>query len=691
MRRDLQIPGIAAACAIAVAPVYSQEADSRQEVIVTARKVEEELRAVPMSVQALAGDYLEKARITRLYELQFAVPGLVINTSGFSGAGFSLRGVADQRVAGLSVAPYLNGVYLGSANLVARMFDLERVEVVKGPQGTLYGRNSTGGSMNFITRAPEDSFSGELEGSFGSFETARARGHLNLAVNNRVAARFAFIAADGDGYIRNSVDDRRFGEEDFWGARGSLRIAATDALTIDLMAQHVRDDGASSELWTPRPDFLAEPRDIRLTTVTQANPYLVSEIDNADIDLRLELDAITLRSITAFARSEVRNLDDCAGLPQLQGCVRTVLPAKFAQWSQEFQLTFLGNGHVDGLIGAYFADADGDQHFRQLLPLQNPRPLNDLSSHSEEAAAALFGQASYRFAPAWTATAGVRRSRLKKRDAAIGNGVQDRPTLTIAEREEEEATWRFDLQHAVSDDVRLYAGVSTGYKSGGVIMTSLRVGDPDEFGPEHVVACELGAKAQWLDRRVTLNVAAFRNDYKDMQVSRTALRNGNVIVEVDNAARAEIYGIDTDLEVRPTDRLKFQAAAVWLPKREFVSYVGGANGFTLSGNTLVRSPEWSATGAIDYVLPLRGAGELTTRAEYSLRSGYFYTPENEPQFFQDGFGLLNVSLRFESANERWYVFASGKNLTGEDYFNQVFLQSSPGYPATFEIGGGHRF
>src|ERR1700741_4794320 len=126
MKRGLRIPGTAALCVVAAAPVYSQEADPRQEVIVTARKVEEELRAVPMSVQALAGEYLETAHITRVYDLQFAVPGLVVNTSGFSGPGFSLRGVADQRVAGLSVAPYLNGVYLGSANLVARMVDLER-------------------------------------------------------------------------------------------------------------------------------------------------------------------------------------------------------------------------------------------------------------------------------------------------------------------------------------------------------------------------------------------------------------------------------------------------------------------------------------------------------------------------------------------------------------------------------------
>ena len=270
-----------------------------------------------MSVQALSGDELNRAGITRLYELQFAVPGLVVNTVGMFGAGFSLRGIADQLVGGMAVAPYLDGVYLGNANLaLARMFDLERVEVLKGPQGTLYGRNSTGGSINFITRSPQDVFSAEVEGSYGSFETTRVQGHVNVPLEKN-ALRLAFIASEGDGYIRNSVDDRTFGEEDFWGVRAALRIHSTDNLDIDVMAQHIRDDGASAELWTPNPRYLVDRNDIRLTTVTLANPYLISEIDNLAINLSYDLEFATLRSITGYARSKIRNLDDCAGMP---GC-----------------------------------------------------------------------------------------------------------------------------------------------------------------------------------------------------------------------------------------------------------------------------------------------------------------------------------------------------------------------------------
>lgn len=667
------------------------EAKTTMEIIVTARKIEEDLQGIPMSVQALSGDFLDEAGSTRLYELQFAVPGLVVNSTGMAGAGFSLRGIADQRVTGLSVAPHFNGVYLGNANLaIARMFDLERIEVLKGPQGTLYGRNATGGSINFITRAPQDAFSAEIEGTYGSFETTRVQGHLNLPFQSS-AFRLAFITSDGDGYIRNSVDDRRFAKDDYWGVRGSLRIEARDDLRVDIVAQHIRDDGASGELWLPRPDFLIDPQDIRLTTVTLANPYLISEIDNLNVNLEYDLSFATLRSITGYARSEVRNLDDCAGMPILQGCVRGTDPSKYDQWSQELQLVFPRTGSVEGLVGAYYSDADTSRDFHQLLPLLNSRPLNDYQSTSSEPAAAIFGQATVHLAEDWSATGGLRLSWEEHRVSTVGTGVQDSPTPLTGENDSDDVSWRVDLKREVTGDLMIYAGVSTGYKSGGFITTSFRNGEPDSYEPENLTAYEIGGKSQWLDRRLTLNAAAFFYDYEDLQVSRTAVEGGQLVVEVDNAAEAELYGLDAEANFNVSERISISGGVVWLPKREFVEYSNEVTGDTLSGNKLVRAPEWTAAGAISYEHPVSRSGKLSGRLEYSYRSGYFYTQENDPRFAQKGFGLLNLSLRFEAASERWYVFASGHNLTDEDYFNHVFLQSSPGYPDTYEIGVGYRF
>jgi iron complex outermembrane recepter protein len=661
------------------------------EIVVTARKVEENPQQVPMSIQPLSGQFLDEADLSRLYELQFNIPGLVVNTVGLFGGGFSLRGISSQAGTGPPVAAHVDGIYLGSSHMaLARMFDLERIEVLKGPQGTLYGRNATGGTINFITRRPEDGFSGALEGSYGSFSTVRGQGHVNVPLQGG-AFRLAFIASDGDGYIRNSVDDRRFGEQDYWGLRASLRLEPADAMRLDLMGQHVRDDGAASELWTRRPDLLVDPRDIRLATVTLANPHLVIENDLLGATVEHELGFATLRSISGYARNEMRNLDDCAGQANLQGCVRGDGPARYQQWSQEVQLVLTGNDTMHGLAGANYFAADSVSHFHQFLPLVNPNPLNDSRSTSRETAGALFGQVTLEFAEQWSLTGGLRLSREKHRGTTIGTGVQDSPTLLVGRHESDDLSWRLDLGYRATDDAFLYAVVSTGYKSGGLITRPLRNGQPDHFGPENLLAYELGGKSQWLDRRLTLNAAVFHYDFDDMQVSTTTFVGDQLVFEVDNAARAELYGIDADGAFELSEQVAVSAGIVWLPKREFTSFRDDRTGDTLSGNKLVRAPESSVSTAIIYRRPLRGRAGFSARLEYNYRSSHFFTKENVSIYAQDGFGLLNLFLRLEAADRQWYLFLSGRNLTNERYFNQVFLQSSPGYPDTYEAGAGFRF
>lgn len=356
------------ATAFSQASLESQaEADALEEIVVTARKVEERAQDIPMSVQVLSADFLDEADLSRLYELQFNIPGLVVTNSGLFGAGFALRGVADQGGTSLSIATHLDGVYLGRSNLaLVRMFDLERMEVLKGPQGTLYGRNATGGSINFITRAPQDEFAAEIESAYGSYDTVRAQGHVNVPFEQS-ALRLAFIGSEGDGYIRNSIDDRKFAESDFWGLRTSLRVNTTDKLLLEIMAQHVRDDGASGELWLPAAQFLVDPDDIRLTTVTLENPFLVTESDNASLNVEYDLGFALMHSITGYAENEVRDFDDCAGKPEFAGCVRSSDPVKYEQWSQEIRLASQRNARFDWLLGAYYFNGDASTPFYNIL------------------------------------------------------------------------------------------------------------------------------------------------------------------------------------------------------------------------------------------------------------------------------------------------------------------------------------
>ena len=160
------------------------------------------------------------------------------------------------------------------------------------------------------------------------------------------------------------------------------------------------------------------------------------------------------------------NLDDCAGTPVLQGCVRAAQPAEFEQWSQELQLVFPRSGSFDGLIGAYYSDADAALAFSQLLPLVNAQPLSDFHSTSAEPAAALFGQAAFQLAEGWSATAGVRLSWEEHRVSTIGTGIQDSPTLLVVEKNSDDLSWRLDLTHEVTDDVLILPAYPPGTRAG---------------------------------------------------------------------------------------------------------------------------------------------------------------------------------------------------------------------------------
>jgi iron complex outermembrane receptor protein len=662
-----------------------------EQVIVTARKLPEEISDVPMSVQALTGTFVENQGETSLYQLQFDVPGLVINNRGMFGSGFAIRGVSDDGGGTLSIAPHLNGVYLGLSNLaLARMFDVEHIEIVKGPQGTLYGRNAIGGLINVVTRLPENEFDAELQGAIGSFNTSRIQGHVNLPAES-LSVRLAFIGSEGDGYIRNSIDGRRFGEEDFFGVRGSLQLRPTTALTIDLTAQHVEDDGASGELWLPRKDYLPDPRNIHVSRVTLADPYLMSKDDFVSVDLDYDLGNTKLRSITGYARNVTRSRDDCAAFPGLEGCVRGVEPLRYEQRSQELRLESTGAQSIDWVIGAYYASSDEAQHFHTSIPDIAPVPLNRSDSVSESTAYAVFGQAIHSLGERSRLTGGLRFSRESNRVSSAGDGIFDNPSLTFAEGTWDSTSWRVGYEFEPNALTLLFASISTGFKSGGVTTVLLPNGEFDDYSPEKLLAFEVGITATLPGLRSRLRLSAFDYDYQDMQVHTVAVLADQIVDVIDNAAATEIYGLDLSATTAISSRVTFSGGLVWMPKREFVEFMDPLNQILLSGNKISRAPEWSVSSAINYRVPISSKGELSVSAYYGYRSEYFFTKENDPIFAQEGFGLLDVVLRFESVTDRWYAFCAARNVLDTDYFLQAFIQSSPGYPANYDLGFGFRF
>jgi iron complex outermembrane receptor protein len=669
----------------ATTPAGEAKTGTLEEVIVTARKMRENVEDVPLSIQVLTGEQLDELDLSGLFDLQHQVPGLVLNTVGMFGAGFALRGVSDQG------GMHLNGVSLGASHLaIARMFDLERIEVLKGPQGTLYGRNANGGSINFITRAPEVEPGGEVEGAFGTFGTARVQGQLNIPVGN-AATRLAFIGSEGDGYIRNTADGRRFGEADYWGLRGSLAVAPSERWRIDLTAQRVYDDGASTELWLPNRAFLPDPDDIRLTTVTLADPFLRIQNDFASLVAEYELEFARARSITGYARNETNNRDDCQGMPTLLSCVRGADPLTYRQWSQELQLASAGEGRIDWLAGAFWYSGAERLHFYQMRFLQNPQRQSDRYATEDEMAWALYGHASMQLGGGWGVSGGLRYSYEEDDVSDIGTGLNDNPELVVASGDWNHPSWRLDLEYVAHEGQLYYAGLSTGFRSGGVTTQRLPDGEFNRYDPEDLLAFEAGMKSQWPQLGLTLDAAAFHYAFDNLQTLNRYWIDDVLYVDIDNAAKADVYGVDAAAVLQVTERLNLSAAVVWLPKREYLEYIVSQGGDDLSGYELPRAPEWSTIASLTYSWPLPNHGELSGRIEYSYRSAFFYTQDNLATDSQPAYGLLNLYLRFEPERANWYAFASGRNLTDEDYFHQAFIQSAPGYPDTYEVGVGFRF
>ncbi|MDX1440821.1 MAG: TonB-dependent receptor, partial [Rubricoccaceae bacterium] len=394
---------------------------------------------------------------------------------------------------------------------------------------------------------------------------------------------------------------------------------------------------------------------------------------------------------TAYADNELYNLDDCAGLPRLQSCVRGADPSTVKQWSQEVHVASTGDARINWLSGAYFFTDESYSHFFQTLPRLNPQPLNDQISTSADTVYALFGQATLHFNEQWGVTGGLRYSDEHSEISNIGIGVRDNHDLVELENDWNNLSWRADLEYKAHENLLVYGGISTGFKSGGVRTTLLPEGSYDSFEPEDLLAYETGIKGQWPEWGLAVDASAFYYDFDDLQVSSVYVFEDRVIGEVENASGAEVYGLDIAGNLQMTERLQLSGGVVWLPKREFVDYTSPRTGQDLSGNKLSRAPEWSGVVSLVYSLALAGQGELSTRIEYAYRSKFYYTKENLESESQGAHGLWSLFLRYEPAEGSWYAFATGRNLTDEDYFHQVFLQSTPGYPDTYEVGLGFRF
>jgi len=692
-----------------------KEDSALERVEVTALKIKQSLQDVAASLSVLTADDLARSGIVSALDLQQKVPGLSLSSGGRE-ENLAIRGVSNN-VRSLGADPsnavHLDGVYLPRSSMVlTELFDLQRVEVLKGPEGTLYGRNATGGAINFITRAanPGDSAEGFVGG--GSQNLGRAQ----LAVGwgkEDVSGRVAVAYSKDSGFTRNIANNTNLDVTDFSAIRGKLRFALGQAADVTILVQSSDDQGTvgygvSTDPAVTGPlypysigdpdykltakDQRSDPRNIRLDSpvTSSRKTQIVAATVNWD------LGNVGFKSITAstkFDASDKNDVDWTSSQLETQDTSTTV-----DSLSQEFQLYSQGSGPLEWTAGLFFYKDNGTENLRWKLY----GPLNcgfagacDFVSQSVKSdgnSSAIFGQATYHFTPQWAALLGGRYTVDEKNGNASNLLNLKSFSGAVAFNS---FTPKTQLQWTPSKDLLVYAGVSRGFKSGG---WNYGAGGIEKFAPETLVAYEVGARSKLMNGAVNLNASIFNYDYRDLQL-RTAILDavsGKFQVNVNNASSAKVQGFELNADARLGLGFTLGLAASYVDSR-LENYISPTSKKDLSGLQLPLTPKNSGTISLDYDTALSG-GSLRSRLEFNGRSSVIFPLTLDQKNNSDeGYGIVNASVRWAAPNDSYFVQLGVLNATDKLYrtmrADYLFggVVESYGAPRTFEVRLGFKY
>lgn len=654
------------------------------EVIATAERHPENLQKTPLTVMVVSGAELDASGVESTLDLQLRVPGFVFSTNTVLGQPY-IRGIGSDLIsagAEASVATFVDGVYQTRAALALQdFFDVERIEVIKGPQGTLYGRNSTGGAIAIITKDPAEELALESDLLIGRFTKIRLRSMVNAPVlKDKVFLRMAALATRRDGYTKNLYLDQKVDGEQFWALRGKLRIDASDHLRILISADYGSEDSTralSAKIGQP---FGGSPGVIFGGSVPLDEREVLSDVDSfADVEawglsarVTWDMGAVTLRSLSAWRESRFLELLD---LDATELPLATNEPQEISKtFSQELQLSPSNTSAFQWVAGAFYLREDATQSLdvKVDFPIGPPFPIRDRPSGIIDVDAfAVFGQASYRFAGWLSLTAGLRYSNERKRqqflqitDTAFGQFVAEADEA----RRWDAVTPKFRIEIFPDENLMLYVLASKGFKSGGFNSNQFQ----PPFDPEKLWSFEAGFKWTFLDERIRTNISAFHYDYKDLQVNVLAPNAPlGAFPNVENAAVATIEGIDAQISLSPMTGLLI-SADLSLLYAEFDEFVAVDPNNRLAptdqaGNRLPRAPKLTWNLVVQYETAVANLGTMRARVGYRRQSTIFFNPFEDPFSKQSAYSIWNARIELESHDERWSVAIFGRNLGGTLY------------------------
>lgn len=713
------------------------QSDGIEDIVVTAQRRETNLQDTPISVTALTARSIEAQGVRSINDLAATVPNLTATTGpqGSSDANFFVRGVGQFDVIVTNdpgVGVYVDGVYLGrTVGAMLDSSDIARVEVLRGPQGTLFGRNTLGGAVSVTSKAPElGQFGATLRGTGGSRNRVEFDGSINAPLGDNAALRLSGFTRDQDGFARRAADGALFGKIDRIGGRAQLLFQPTDALSITLAADYALDRSnpapAVNLAIAPAPFFPADAgadRSPDFYTVFASNdPEARNRTYGFSGTIAYDFGDVTVKSITAY-----RNLDgfstsdpDGTGYRLYDQDVTT----RQDQISQELQLSGTGfGGALDYLVGGYFFTERADQTlalcFAPITPVPTARfnacntwtQGNDQTTNSY----ALFGQATYSFTEQFSLTFGGRYTWEDK--SILSNQFFDfRPRGTafnpmpgspppglfivapiVTNLADSVSFQRFTpkvgVEFKASDDVLVYASYAQGFRSGG-FNGRLIAPQPNvpTYAPDTNESFELGVKTD-LGRMLRVNASLFYSKYRGIQQT---ISDPAVQFRVANAGDAELYGFELEVAAAPVTGMNI-TAGIGYTSSSFQN-VPAAVG-PINGNRLPFSPEWTVAVGADYAIPVANRVKLTPRIDYRYQSRTFFSPFNLPFEQQAPYGLLSARLTLATVDDRFSLAVYGENLTDEQYFTfgqnalaaQGVAYSYIGRPREFGVTAGVKF
>jgi iron complex outermembrane receptor protein len=711
------------ACTVLAAaplPALAQTADTqegRDVVVVTAQKRDQDIQEVPVAVTALTGEALQDAHVSTVMDLNALAPSLQVKTDdNAANPKIFIRGIGlndfNPNTAS-AVAIYSDGVYIGSPLAqMGQFFDLERVEVLRGPQGTLYGRNTTGGAINLISRKPSDNFEATGSVEYGSYNNLALEGAVGGPITPELAYRASGTYLSNDGYTLNRLTGNRGNDTNRGAARFQLQWTPSDTFDALFQLRYGKSDGGSilaynrsllpATAQATGPDGFCAPAyytsgdctDLAGYANTSTNLYQGDyhlegkdkvETYGASATLTWDLGAMSLISVTGYDHADRDDVEDTDAGPT------DIITARYKakQWaaSEELRLQSNGDNQLDWVAGIYVArdELDTNSYYDVFRVANSGDPLTDLPQGigvfgwpftQDTNSYAVFGQIDYDFTDKLTATFGLRYSADKKTfhynstyASDVGGPSSDLFSIDDS-KTFDSFSGKVGLQYQLTDDVNVYGSYNRGYKSGGFFGGQTT--DPSSLRPyddELVNAYEIGLKSRLMDGLLTANFATFFYDYQDLQVYTLVVDpNTNLTVQnFTNASNAEVKGLEAELMASPIDGLDLSLGASFLDAtyQDFQS-----QGDDYSGNTLPNAPEVSLNGSARYEWDFFG-GSAEAQADVSYRSKVYYDTRNVERLSDGDRTFVNLRFGWRPSQGGMEFGVYGRNVFGETNITDI--------------------